>query len=136
MKRTIITYIILFLVCTTSCVRYDIDEILLQKEEISFTSKGVVQMKYDPQTCQMSHNASRNEFRVYKDDISDWFMVTCSQKPSEEGQTIKANVAWTANTTNHTINGLDFEVKRISVDGRIWMWCQSAKIGVVLQELL
>mgnify|MGYP003310981443 FL=1 len=133
MKKAFLTLIIIS--SLAGCINYDINEILLQREEISLTSKGVDQLTYDPLTCQMSYNESKNEFKVFRDNLSDWFVVTCDDRPVEEGQIIIASISWTAETNTHTIPDLEFEVMKTSDDGKIWMWCESAKIGVVVQIL-
>ena len=130
-----IIFITFLIFALSGCVSYDIDEILLQQEDISLTCKGEVQLAYDPSSCQMGYNASKNEFRVCSDNLADWFVITCASDPTEEGQTIVATAAWTGKTTTNTIKDLEFEVMKISEDGKIWMWCQSAKIGAVMQRL-
>jgi hypothetical protein len=35
----------------TGCLRYDIDEILLMRNDVSITLKGEVLMSFDPLTC-------------------------------------------------------------------------------------
>lgn len=133
MRRIIISLTALLIL--SGCVSYDINEILLQRDEISLTSKGEVQMTYDPQTCQLSYNESDNEFRLYKDNLSDWFIMTCESKPVEQGQIVKASVSWTTETNAFSIDDLEFEVMRLNEKGRIWMWCQASKLGVVIQTI-
>ena len=51
MRKTLLFAILL--VCMTGCRRYDIDEILLQREDISLTVKGLDMLVYDPATFQI-----------------------------------------------------------------------------------
>ena len=73
----------------------DVNEILLQKDDISLTWKGDVQISYSPSTCQLGYNESRNEYRVYDDKLANWFVLKCSEAPSEPGQIISSDVSWT-----------------------------------------
>lgn len=50
MKRIFVIFAILF--TAAGCCRYDIDEVLLMRDDISITQKGVVMMSYDPVRCQ------------------------------------------------------------------------------------
>ena len=133
MKR--LTYIILTIVALAGCQPYDIDEILLTRNDLSITVKGVLQMSYDPLTCQMAHNTTDNEYRVYDDDLADWFVVKCDTKPTYEGQELRVTVTWTTTDDIRRESNLEFEVHRIDSKGKIWMWNDSKDIGVVIQEL-
>ena len=55
------------MITVSGCI-YDIDEILLQREDISMTVKGAEQFVYDPVTCQLGYNEAENEFRVLDDN--------------------------------------------------------------------
>ncbi len=126
----------LFIVLTaTGCHRYDIDEILISRDDISLTWKGVEQFAYDPATCQMGFNASKNEFRAQADNLSGWFVIRLTETPSAEGDETEADISWTGPSDTRSMKGLEFNVKKVSEDGRIWLWCRSAKIGVTIRKL-
>ncbi len=118
-----------------SCVRYDVTEILLQRTDISLTWKGVLQMSYDPQTCQLGYNDTKNEYRVYDDKLGYWFILTCSETPSFTGQELRADIEWTTANDTRTERGVEFKVEKTSRDGQIWLWSKSKKIGAVIQQL-
>ncbi len=132
MRRLIIFLTIA--VIATGC-RYDIDEILLERDEISFTVKGEALFVYDPVTCQISHNTTGNIYRMYDDRMADWVVVECSERPDTEGQSITADISWTASSSTRTERKLKFTVQRTSSDGRVWMWNKSKKIGIVIKNL-
>lgn len=123
------------LVSLSSCRRYDVDAILLDRDDISLTIKGDLCLAFEPMTCQLGYNDSRNEFRVYDDLIGNMFVITCSKSPDTEGMSLKADILYTASSSTKTMNALEFNVRRISSDGRIWMWNDSKKIGVVVKIL-
>ena len=127
--------IFLLLAAMTSCSLYDIDEVLLQRDEISMTMKGVEQFVYDPVTCQMSHNATTNEYRMFNDKLSDWLIVKCYERPSNEGQDITADVTWTASSSPKSIRGLTFSIEKMDASGTVWMWCRQKSIGIVIKNL-
>ena len=130
------TYILLVsLLALTGCKRFDIDEILLKRDELSLTVKGELQFSYDPLTCQIGQNITENEYRIYDDALSNWLIVKCNEKPTHEGQELKATVSWTTIDDIRKENDLEFEVHKIDSKGKIWMWNNSKDIGVVIQEL-
>lgn len=132
MKQTLLLTLVVLM---TGCVRYDIEEILTGRDDISLTWKGVEQFSHDPASCQTGFNAAKNEFRAQTDNLSAWFVIRCSQMPVSEGDEIEADLSWTGPTNNKTMKGLDFKVKKVSGDGMIWLWCRSAKIGVTIKRL-
>ena len=125
---------ILTAVAASGCV-YDIDEILLEREDVSMTVKGVEQFSYDPVTCQLGYNAEENEFRLVDDDLGNWMIVRCSHRPTSPGQEIKADVTWTTDNDIKSRKGLRFTVRKTSPDGLIWMWCKSEKMGLTVKEI-
>ena len=133
MKRIFVIFAILF--TAAGCCRYDIDEVLLMRDDISITQKGVVMMSSDPVRSQTSHDKATNTYRVYDDLIADWFIVKCSERPDNEGQELTADVTWTTAKDTKTEKGLKFVVEKTDAQGHIWMWNKSKKIGIVIKNL-
>lgn len=133
MRRLIM--ILVIIIAVAGCRRYDVDEVLLMKDDISLTFKGETQVVYDPLTCQLSHNRDTYEFRMYDDRLSYWLTVKCSERPDTEGQSIYADVSWTASSRTRTEHSLKFVVRKTSPDGRIWLWNKSKSIGIVIKNL-
>ena len=127
-------YVALAAVCLSSC-RYDVDEILLSRSDISLTIKGKLQMSFDEMTCQLGYNTDRNEFRVYNDKLTDWFILRCSAKPTSNGQKVTADLEYTTKDDVKTLTGLEFIVQDTSSDGLIWLWDKKKKTGVVVKRL-
>ena len=132
MKRI---FLLVLALAAVSFNRFDVDEILLIRDDVSLTWKGEEQFSYDPARCQMGFNASRNEFRAQTDNLSSWFVIRCAEMPVAEGDEIEADVSWTGVSDTRNMKGLEFKVKRISDNGMIWLWCKSAKIGVTIMKL-
>lgn len=133
MKKIILSAAML--VCLAGCQAYDIEEVLLQREDISLTIKGTETLVYDPDTFQLGHNPQKNEFRVFDDNLGNWFTLKCDERPSTVGQTLAADLRWTTTNTTKTRNGLTFRVEKTDSEGHIWMWCEKEAIGVVVKEL-
>ncbi|MBQ8838577.1 MAG: hypothetical protein IJ005_04585 [Bacteroidales bacterium] len=117
------------------CTPINIDEVLLQRDDISITVKGVLHMSFNEATCQLGYNGKKNEFRVLEDNIGNWFVLTCSERPSATGQEVICSLNWTSSTDTESLKGLNFTVKNLNENGMIWLWCQSEEIGVVVKEL-
>lgn len=135
MKITRFTLCLAIFLALSSCRRFDIDEILLQRNDISLTLKGEDQVVYDPVSFQLAHNSRTNEFRVYDDRLSSWFIVRCSDNPTYEGQQLTADVSWTASSSTRSEKGLEFTVEKTDGYGNIWLWCKSKSIGIVIKNL-
>ncbi len=127
--------ILMILLSAASCIRYDVDEILLVRDDISLTVKGVDQYVYNPLTCQISHNKTKNEYRVYDDKLSGWFLLKCSDMPTDEGQNITADLSWTGDKRQEIMKGLSFKVEKTDGSGKIWLWCKDKSIGIVIKNL-
>lgn len=127
--------IMLIIACACSCNRFDIDEVLLPREDLSMTLNGKVQFSFDDNTCQIGYNDARNEFRLHDDSVGNWVKLVCKARPSSVGQTVKADLSWTSSTSNKSRKGLTFTVEKIEQDGRIWLWCQSDNIGLVVKVI-
>ncbi len=132
MKRLILAAAIL---AVTSCVQYDVDEILLIRDDISLTVKGVEQFAYNPLTCQISNNVTTHEYRIHDDKLSCWVIMKCDDRPMNEGQEVRADLSWTAEKSTKNLNGLTFTVEKTAADGKIWLWCRKKSIGIVIKNL-
>lgn len=128
-------FVLILALAAVSCNRFDVEEILLIRDDVSLTWKGEEQFSYNPASCQLGFNASRNEFRAQTDNLSSWFVIRCYEMPVAEGEEIEADISWTGRSDTRNMKGLEFKVKRISDDGMIWLWCKSAKIGVTIMKL-
>ncbi len=127
--------IMLTLLSAVSCVNHDIGEVLLKRDEISLTIDGVEQFVYDPLTCQLAHNEKTDEFRVFDERLSGWFILKCDEKPTSEGQKVKANLSCSTAKGKKSFRDLTFSVEKTDEIGKIWMWCQDKSIGIVIKNL-
>ena len=97
-RRSVIVLLSACLIAAAGCERYDIDEVLLQRDEMSLTWKGIEQLVYDPLAWQYSYNVARGEYRVNDDSMSDYYVLTSEDRLSFEGQEVDCDVEWTVKT--------------------------------------
>ena len=119
----------------SSCQFQNIDEVLLNRSDISLTVKGNVQIAFNEHTYQLGYNTARNEFRVYDEKLANYFILRCSAKPTSEGQVLKADLEYTTATDSKTISALEFTVEKTSPEGLLWLWNKDRQIGVVIKNL-
>lgn len=118
----------------SSC-QYNVEEVLLSREDISLTVKGEVQMTFAEKTCQLGYNTARNEFRVYDEKLANWFILRCSAKPTSIGQKLKADLEYTSVNDVKTMTGLEFTVEDTNSEGFVWLWNKDKQIGIVVKNL-
>lgn len=119
----------------SSCDRFQPEELLLPKSDISLTIKGEDQIRYDQKTWQLGHNAEKNEFRAVNDKLTDWMILRCNATPSTVGQSVTAYLEYTTSNDTKKLNALTFTVEKTSPEGLIWLWNDDKKIGVVVKDL-
>lgn len=135
MKRIYIICIAVTMTLLSSCDRFQPEELLLPKSDISLTIKGEDQIRYDQKTWQLGHNAEKNEFRAVNDKLTDWMILRCNATPSTVGQSVTAYLEYTTSNDTKKLNALTFTVKKTSPEGLIWLWNDDKKIGVVVKDL-
>lgn len=133
MKRIIIIFTAVL--AAVGCNPYDIDEILLQRDDISLTVKGELVFSYDPADCQLGQNEESGSFRVFDDKLGNWFILNCRTTPDTEGQSLKADLEYTSQTDTKKLNGLTFVVKKTDRNGYVWLWNDERKIGVIVRKI-
>ena len=72
---------------------------------------------------------------MHDDKLADWVVVKCSAKPDTEGQSLTADITWTASSSTRVERNLKFTVQKTASDGRVWMWNKSKRIGIVVKNL-
>lgn len=135
MKRIYIICIAVTMTLLSSCDRFQPEELLLPKSDISLTIKGEDQIRYDQKTWQLGHNAEKNEFRAVNDKLTDWMILRCNATPSTVGQSVTAYLEYTTSNDTKKLNALTFTVEKTSPEGMIWLWNDDKKIGVVVKDL-
>lgn len=113
----------------------ELAEALLECQDISLTWKGIPQVTYDSGTFQLGYNSSKHEYRVYDDKLAYWFIISCSEKPTSEGQTLKADISWTGASKTYTYKNIQMTVKKTDTSGQVWLWNQSEALGIMIKNI-
>ena len=120
---------------SSACNPFDVEEVLLSREDISLTWRGNDQIVYDPLTWQIGYNDRTYEYRVNDDAMADYYIVRCDARLSSEGQEVYADVEWTVKSNIKRYEHLKFTVRKVGTDGRIWLWNRSQNIGVIVKVI-
>ena len=127
--------LIISILALTGCVQYTMEEVLLQRSEISLTWKGDIQIEYNPDSYQIGYNETKKEYRVCDDRLANWFVIRFSQVPSSPGQVLDADVTWTGKTAKESFTDLEFTVEQTDDEGKIWMWNEYNNIGIIIKHI-
>ena len=71
----------------------------------------------------------------HDDSMGNYFILSCNARPDTEGQELEADIQWTMKTSIKRFEGVEFEVKKTSADGCVWLWNKTQGIGVVVRKL-
>lgn len=96
---------------------------------------GSLKHLYDTATWQELYSPTERVFCVGNDTMSDYFRLTLSAVPAEEGQTLIGMVEWTSDTDEHRYGDLTWTVEEMTDEGLIWLWCRQRKIAVAVRIL-
>lgn len=132
MKKAL--FILLVGVMSAGCVKYDVEEILLVRSDISLTLKGNDIYSFNPDKAQIGYNSELNEYRMFDEDFQNWVSMIWSEKPVSEGQVILINLEWDTRESARKKTGLEFEVRKTDGSGMVWLWNSSDKIGLAIKD--
>lgn len=136
-KLTRLLFLLSALVLSAGCHNDGFDQAWLAEENLCVVSGQQMVFAYDPLTCQMSFNRSARTFRVFADDLSDYYVLTVGSLPSEEGERIDGcSLEWTTANDVKQLKGLTFNVEKIDVaSGKVWLWCPAESLVVIARLL-
>lgn len=132
MKKLII--FALALLSMAACLKYDIDEILLERTDVSLTFKGKLQYAFAAEYGQITINSGRTLFRYMTDDLANWMEVKCQSKPGGVGEKLIADIKWKSTLSSGEEKGLEFEIRQTDGNGMIWLWNKTNNIGLILRD--
>ncbi len=127
--------LILLAVSLCGCVKtYEPDQFFLEESDMVLKIGGKNKIRYNSDNYQIGYSPDRKQFRLHNDTMSEFFILTCSELPSKQGQKVKCALKYcTANEIDYK-TGLEFDVRKIS-DNIIWLWCKKKNIGVTVKTL-
>jgi len=115
--------------------KVEMDPGLYNSDRICLMVKGKTVFSYTEGTTQLSYNRSLREFRAGNDDMSQYFILTCSELPTREGQEVRGNIRWTSGSSVKSTDGILFKVEKNDGTGLVWLWCAEDKTGAVVKIL-
>ena len=125
---------VLAVLTLAACAEYDINEVLLVRDDVSLTLRGKPQYVFAADDGQMATNADRTIYRYMTDDLMNWLEVKCQSKPGGVGEKIIADIKWKSKISSGEENNLEFEIKHTDGSGMIWLWNKSNNIGLVIRD--
>ena len=129
-------YILLAVIVMAGCDRKtkepETDPEIKSATQVFLKVKGNTVFKYSEGNTQMTYNEKLREFRAGNDDMSSFFVVTCSELPFREGQELRADLKWTSGSTVKSSTGVSFKVVGYESTGLVRLWCASDKTGAVV----
>ena len=133
--RKYLYIIALILLCSGCKEKVEMDLDLYNSEQVSLMVKGKRVYTYTEGDGQLGFNRTLRQFRAGNDDMTSFFVLTCSELPRQEGQEIRAELKWTSGSSVKTSSGLIFKVEKYDDTGLVWLWNATDKTGAVVRIL-
>ena len=133
--RKCLYIIALVLLCAGCKEKVEMDLEMYNSDQVSLMVKGKKVFTYSEGTCQLGYNRDLRQFRASNDDMTSFFVLTCSELPRQEGQEIRAELKWTSGSSVKTSGGLVFKVEKYDDTGLVWLWNSADKTGAVVKIL-
>ena len=106
----------------------DWDKVLDEMDGKNISSREAVAFAF-------GFNRTRKEFRAGNDDMTSYFVLTCSEIPRTKGQEIKGSIQWTSGSSVKSSGNLVFKVEKYEDTGLVWLWDSTDKTGAVVKIL-
>ena len=129
-------FILALVLLFTGCKKkVEMDLEMYNSNQVSLMVKGKKVFTYDEGNGQIGFNRTLRQFRTGNDDMTSFFVLTCSELPREEGQEIRADIQWTAGNSVKSSNNITLKVEKTDGTGLVWLWNASDKTGAVVRIL-
>ena len=115
--------------------KVEMDLEMYNSDQVSLMVKGKRVFTFDEGTGQLGYNNTLRQFRAGNDDMTSYFVLTCSEAPRSQGQEIRADIQWTSGSSVKSTNGLTFKVEKYDNTGLVWLWNSTDKTGAVVKIL-
>ena len=130
--------ILIALALLTGCkgkTTLEMDPALYESEQVSLMVKGSKVFTFSEGDGQLAFNRTLKQFRAGNDDMSSYFVITCSDLPRQEGQELKADIQWKSGNPVKTTSGITLKVEKMDGAGLVWLWNATNKTGAVVRIL-
>ena len=111
MRKYLYIMTLAVLACTGCDKKVEMDLDMYNSEQVSLMVKGKKVFTFDEATGQLGYNRTLRQFRTGNDDMTSFFVLTCSELPREEGQEIRADIQWTSGSSVKTTSGIVLKVE-------------------------
>lgn len=136
MRKLLYIILLTTLSVLTACEKkVEMDPELYNSDQVGLMFKGKKVFTFTEGTMQLGFNRSLRQFRAGNDDMSSYFVITCSELPSTVGQEIRGEIKWTSGSSVKTASGITFKVEKYEDTGLVWLWCAEDKTGAVVKIL-
>lgn len=127
--------IIALLLLSAGCKKkVEMDLEMYNSDQVSLMVKGKRVFTFDEGTGQLGYNNTLRQFRAGNDDMTSYFVLTCSEAPRSQGQEIRADLQWTSGSSSKSTKGIIFKVEKYET-GLVWLWNSTDKTGAVVKIL-
>ena len=131
----IITLLVILLLGTGCKKKVEMDLDMYNSEQVSLMVKGKKVFSFDEGAGQLAYNRALQQFRAGNDDMTSFFVITCSELPRQEDQEIVADIQWTSGSSLKTSRGIRLKVEKYDGTGLVWLWNAADKTGAVVRIL-
>ena len=121
MRKYLYILTLAVLACTGCDKKVEMDLDMYNSEQVSLMVKGKKVFTFDEATGQLGYNRTLRQFRTGNDDMTSFFVLTCSELPREEGQEIRADIQWTSGSSVKTTSGIVLKVEKYDGTGLVWL---------------
>lgn len=132
-------YLIAILILTaTGCREKEnpgMDSGMYESNQVCLMVKGKLVYTFDEGEGQLAFNRTLKQFRAGNDDMTSYFVLTCSEIPRTKGQEIKGSIQWTSGSSVKSSGNLVFKVEKYEDTGLVWLWDSTDKTGAVVKIL-
>ena len=135
MRKYLYILTLAVLACTGCDKKVEMDLDMYNSEQVSRMVKGKKVFTFDEGTGQLGYNRTLRPFRSGNDDMTSFFVLTCSELPREEGQEIRADIQWTSGSSVKTTSGIVLKVEKYDGTGLVWLWNATDKTGAIVKIL-
>ena len=113
-------------------VEMDLD--MYNSNQVSLMVKGKKVFTFDEGNGQLGYNRALKQFRAGNDDMTSYFVLTCSELPRAEEQEIRATLQWSSGNSFKRTDIL-LKVEKYDDTGLVWLWNSADKTGAVVKTL-
>ena len=134
--RKYLYIIVLLVLAFTGCKKkVEMDLTLYESEQVGLMVKGKQVFTFTEGDGQLGYNRTLKQFRAGNDDMTSFFVLTCSDLPRQEGQEFRADLQWTSGNSVKSSSGITLKVEKMDGAGLVWLWNATDKTGAVVKIL-